>query len=160
PTEFGAAGNVQFHTLPVGRPFQLGPLKIDVCRMRHPGSVHAFAFTENGRKLVYATDIELSEQDVPEDAGQAAVFQDADCILIDSQYTAEDALRHKDWGHSSFNQAVDFASRWNIGRMYLFHHEPTYDDKKLASVLEAARSYAAPAGMEVYLAVEGEEFEL
>lgn len=163
PTEFDAAGRIQFHTVPVGRPFQLGPLRVDACKMQHPGSVHAFAFTEDGRKLVYATDIELSEQDAPADAEQAAVFQNADCILIDSQYTAEDALRHRHWGHSSFKQAVDFAARWNIRRMFLFHYEPTYDDKKLASILEEARLYAArvaPDRLEVDLAVEGQEFEL
>ena len=47
--------------------------------------------------------------------------------------------------------------------MYLFHHEPLYDDKKLYSILESARWYASHtihSDVNVNLAVEGEEVEL
>ena len=86
------------------------------------------------------------------------VFKDADCLVIDSQYTAEEAYRKQNWGHSAFCYAVDFAVHWGIKHVYLFHHEPTYDDKKLYSIVQAARWYAqyiAHNDMTIELAEEG-----
>ena len=47
--------------------------------------------------------------------------------------------------------------------MYLFHHEPMYDDKKLYSILTAARWYAkyiVHADVNVFLAEEGLELDI
>ena len=91
------------------------------------------------------------------------VFKDADCIVLDSQYTVEEASRKQNWGHSAFCYAVDFAIHWGIKKLYLFHHEPTYDDKKLNSILQAARWYAQyieHSDVEIYLAKESQEIIL
>ena len=91
------------------------------------------------------------------------VFKNADCIILDSQYTVEEANRKQNWGHSAFCNAVDFAIHWGIKKLYLFHHEPTYDDKKLNSILQAARWYAQyieHSDVQIYLAKEAQEINL
>ena len=90
-------------------------------------------------------------------------LSNADAIVIDSQYTVEEVYRKENWGHSSFCYAIDFAVYWNIKKVYLFHHEPAYDDKKLNSILEAARWYAQyinHSDIEIYLAKESQEIVL
>ena len=50
-----------------------------------------------------------------------------------------------------------------LHKVYLFHHEPVYDDKKLNSILEAARWYAQyinHSDIEIYLAKESQEIVL
>ena len=87
----------------------------------------------------------------------------ADVIVIDSQYTVEEVYRKENWGHSAFCYAIDFAVYWNIKKVYLFHHEPAYDDKKLNSILQAARWYAQyinHSDIKIELAKEDMEFEL
>ena len=79
-------------------------------------------------------------------------------MLIDSQYTVEEALRKVNWGHSAFCYAIDFAAAWKVKKMFMFHHEPTYDDRKLNTILESAKWYAnyvSGDSLEIDLAREG-----
>jgi phosphoribosyl 1,2-cyclic phosphodiesterase len=155
--------NIIFHTVHAGEPFTVNGVEVCCCRMSHPGNSYSFAFTENGRKFVYATDVELSQKDFIENPIRTAVFENADCIVLDSQYTVAEAYQKENWGHSAFCYAVDFAVHWNIKSVYLFHHEPMYDDKKLNSILLAARWYAEyieHADMKIFLATENLEIQL
>ena len=43
-----------------------------------------------------------------------AVFRDADVVVLDSQYTLEEAQSKEKWGHSAFCYAIDFAVKMNI----------------------------------------------
>ena len=125
--------------------------------MSHPGNSYSYAVTENGKKFVYATDVELSQKDFERTAARTNVFKNADIIVLDSQYTVAEAHQKENWGHSAFCYAVDFAVHWNIKTIYLFHHEPTYDDKKLNSILLSARWYAEyieHPEIQIYLATE------
>ena len=82
---------------------------------------------------------------------------------VSTSYAFEKDYRKANWGHSAFCYAVDFAVHWNIKKIYLFHHEPTYDDKKLDSILNSARWYANyinHSSIQIELAKEGTEINL
>ena len=82
---------------------------------------------------------------------------------IYKEYLADPDKYKENWGHSAFSYAVDFASQWDIGKLYLFHHEPTYDDKKIFSILQSAQWYAqyvAHTQTTLCLAQEGDGFSL
>ncbi len=164
PVPFGAlTKKMNFMTLNPGAPINIGDTQIVCCPMSHPGTSYSYAVIENGKKFVFATDVELRSKDFDSSPIMERVFKDADCIVIDSQYTAEEAYRKQNWGHSAFCYAVDFAVHWGIKNVYLFHHEPTYDDKKLYSILQAARWYAqyiAHEDINIQLAKEDMEIQL
>ena len=129
----------------------------------NPGDSYSFSFEVNGKKFVYATDIELKTTDFSSKTDGQEVFKDADVIVIDSQYTVEEVYRKENWGHSAFCYVIDFAIFWNIKKIFLFHHEPTYDDRKLDSILQAARWYAQYIGhsdIQIEIAKESLEVEL
>jgi len=153
--------NISFHTVHPGTGFDVGGLKVDCCKMSHPGNSYSFSFAENGKKFVYATDVELLRSDFEQsDRIKAAVFENADALVFDSQYTAEEATVKEKWGHSAFCSAVDFAVAWHVKQLYLFHHEPVYDDRKIDSILQAARWYAdyiTHNSIQIFLAAEGRE---
>jgi phosphoribosyl 1,2-cyclic phosphodiesterase len=131
--------------------------------MSHPGCSYSYAFIKDNKKFVYATDVELKSSDFSKTIETEMVFKDADCIVLDSQYTVEEAFRKENWGHSAFCYAIDFAIHYNIKNIYLFHHEPTYDDKKLDSMLQAARWYAQyieHSDIKIHLAKEDSEIIL
>ncbi len=156
--------NLKFHTLEADKEFLLDSIKVNSHKMRHPGDSYAFSFESEGKKFVYATDVELKSSDFNKATNEGqAVFKDADVIVIDSQYTVEEVYRKENWGHSAFCYAIDFAVYWNIKKVYLFHHEPAYDDKKLNSILQAARWYAQyinHSDIKIELAKEDMEFDL
>ena len=150
-----------FHLLE--SPVSIGPLNVEFKKMSHPGDSSSYKITHNGKRFIYATDVELSNADFSPDAENINFFKDADCIVLDSQYTPDDAADKSNWGHSSFSTAVDFAAHWGIKRLFLFHYEPAYDDLKLYEILQSARSYLEEKhikGLEVSLATEGLEIAL
>lgn len=157
------ARKINFHTVTQDEPFLIEGIKVNCHKMRHPGGVTAFSFEVDNKKLVYATDVELKTTDYQDSTEGEGVFKNADVLIIDSQYTVEEIYRKENWGHSAFCYAIDFAIYWNIKKIYLFHHEPTYDDKKLNSILQAARWYAQyidHSDIEIYLAKEAQEINL
>ncbi|MFL5591528.1 MAG: MBL fold metallo-hydrolase [Ktedonobacteraceae bacterium] len=95
-----------------------------------------------GRRLVYATDVEWSEQRYDPDF--LAFAQGADLLVHDAQYTAEDYQKAKrGFGHSTIEMATGVACEAGVRELILFHHEPTYDDAKLdAMEAEARRRFA------------------
>ena len=152
-----------FHLVKEGQPFEVEGLKIVMHKMRHPGNSYSMSFEEDGKRFIYATDVELEQSDFDTSIPRNDFFRDADAMVIDSQYTAEEAMQKVNWGHSSFCNTVDFANAYGIKHLYMFHHEPMYDDKKVHSILQSARWYAeyeAHSPLKVDIAVEGQGFNL
>lgn len=165
PVQFepGFRSDIAFKCIRPGEPFQVGSCAIKAKKMSHPGNSYSYAFTENGRKVIYATDVELSDRETAPTEDNRDFFGGAEAIILDTQYTVEEALYKTNWGHSDFSCAIDFAVRWGIKRVYLFHHEPTYDDKKLHSILQSAQwysQYVVNTDIQVFLAQEGLSFSV
>jgi len=155
--------NMNFHTVKPDSNFKLAGMDVSCQKMNHPGTSYSYALTENNRKFVYATDVELCAADFNSTENKASVFEGADALVLDSQYTVEEAYNKQNWGHSAYCYAIDFAIAWHVKRLYLFHHEPTYDDRKLNGILQSARWYASYVGnnkIQVFLATEGMEIKL
>jgi len=132
-------------------------------RMNHPGGSYAYCVNDNGKRIIYSTDTELTTVDFEKTEENTSFFKGADLIIIDCQYTLGEAIEKYNWGHSAFSLAVDFAANWGIKRMVMFHHDPSYDDHKLYGILQSARWYLERMnikGIELFLAYEGMEISL
>jgi phosphoribosyl 1,2-cyclic phosphodiesterase len=132
-------------------------------RMNHPGDSYAYCVNENGKRIIYSTDTELTANDFQATEENTNFFHNADMIIVDCQYTLGEAIDKYNWGHSAFSLAVDFAANWNIKHMVMFHHDPTYDDYKLHGILQSAKWYLDRMnlkGIELTLAYEGLELSL
>ncbi len=137
---------------------RLGGVRVVPRRMNHPGGCWSYSVLSDGKKVVYSTDTELQPVDFERNPENAAYFRGADALIIDAQYTLGEAIEKFNWGHSSFSLAADFASTWGIKRLVLFHHEPSYDDRKIHKLLQSAEWYVerlAAKGLEVILARDG-----
>jgi phosphoribosyl 1,2-cyclic phosphodiesterase len=146
-----------------GSPVSVGGVRISYRAMSHPGGCFSYAIEERGVKAIYSTDTELREEDFRRTPENRAYFQDADILVLDTQYTLGEAIEKYNWGHSSFSLASDFAATWGIKRLVLFHHEPSYSDLKVESIFKNASWYIEhleSKGIEVYLAREGLEVEV
>jgi len=164
PVEFSSfTKNIKFYQVEPGKEMSVGDFCVNCCEMSHPGKSISYSFEKDGQKIVYATDVELKIQDFSVTPLREKVFNNADVLIIDAQYTIPESVKKENWGHSSFCFSIDFAIFWHIKKLYLFHHEPTYDDKKLESILQTARLYARYVGhpeLEIYLAKEDNEINL
>ncbi|MCL2295331.1 MAG: MBL fold metallo-hydrolase [Spirochaetes bacterium] len=141
----------------------IGKARVTSMAVNHPGGCYAYRVTENNKTMVFSTDTELRETDFHKNEKSIKFYENIDLLVIDTQYTLDEALEKYDWGHTSFSLAVEFASEWMVKKTVLFHHEPLYEDKKLYGILEKARWYANNLYSftpEVILAREGLEIEV
>ena len=151
-----------FHHLK-GNTMDLGQSSVSWRKMKHPGSSYSYKIQEGGSSFIFSSDTELVEEDFKVTPENSLFYSDVDTLIMDSQYTLDEAIEKYDWGHSSYSLAVDFAVAWKIRRLYLFHHEPQYDDKKIYSIEQSARWYLdhqKNSSLEIHSAVEGMEFEI
>jgi phosphoribosyl 1,2-cyclic phosphodiesterase len=145
------------------QPRKIGIGKVYWRPMKHPGGCFAYKIVENGKTMIFSTDTELIERDFLKNDENRKFFQGVDLLILDSQYTLDEAIEKYDWGHSSYSLAVDFAAAWNIKKLVLFHHEPQYNDKKLYSIFNSAKWYLQhleKKGIEIFMARENLEIRL
>ena len=145
------------------KPLRFGSAELTWRELNHPGTAFGYQIREHGKTFVHATDVELLESDFEKTPENTRFFQGADMMILDTQYTLGEAIEKYNWGHTSFSLGVDFATAWATKRLYLFHHEPLYDDKKLHKNLQSARWYANRLGnttLQIYLSEEGTEVEV
>jgi len=82
-------------------------------------------------------------------------------LIHDAQYTpeeyrGEDGPSRQGWGHSTFETAAQLARAAGVGRLLLFHHDPSHDDQAVAQI-EARARWLFPASE---AAKEGQTLEL
>ncbi len=153
----------QSFTVLKGDSIKIGNSTVSWRRMKHPGGSYSYKIEEKGKTMIFSTDTELQDSDFEKNKSNVKYYENSDLIILDSQYTLDEAIEKYDWGHSSYSLAVDFASAWNINKLVLFHHEPLYDDNKMASIHKSAnwyKKYQQNSGIEVILAREDLEITL
>jgi phosphoribosyl 1,2-cyclic phosphodiesterase len=158
-------------SVPFERRMTLGSdLAVEAVPQVHPGGSWGYAFEHAGMRLVYATDSELDMQLLnaksdnlgPEDARRfapevLALYDNADFVIADAQYSDEEYALRRGWGHARFNTVVDLAIAARVRRLALFHHDPHHTDSEMDQLVEQARARARrrEADLEIFAAMEG-----
>jgi ribonuclease BN (tRNA processing enzyme) len=101
--------------------------------------------------LVVCTDVEHGEEIDPR---LVELARGADLLVHDAQYTAEELQKHRGWGHSSFDQAMQLAEMAGVKSLALTHHDPEHDDDFLNRIEKLCRerfsnTVIAREGMEI-----------
>jgi phosphoribosyl 1,2-cyclic phosphodiesterase len=86
-----------------------------------------------------------------------ALCRDADVVLHDSQYTAEELVARATWGHSAIEYAVRLCTLANAKRLLLFHHDPSRTDDQIDRLVAQWAGSTAPI---VEAAFEGDLVDL
>lgn len=143
--------------------FENKKLLVETHPLKHPGGSYAYKFTENGKRFIFATDAEFTGEDWDYIREISPFFLGADLMVLDSQYTLDESFTKFDWGHTSYTMAVNVANHWQVRNLVLTHHEPSYSDKKVFSILEDAQehlSHLKGSNLKIYLAREGMSFTI
>jgi phosphoribosyl 1,2-cyclic phosphodiesterase len=152
PVELNAMG-AQFEFLSLGDKETFYGATVTVMPQYHkmPGGSYGFRIEDESGILVVCTDLEHINGI---DENIVDLARDADLLIHDGQYTTGEFEKHKDWGHSTWEQAVEVAKRANVKQLVITHHDPDHDDDFL-DIQEAecrkafANSSFAKEGMEV-----------
>ncbi len=154
--------DIDFVKVPV-EGIRIGSGRVVPRAVRHPGGCFSYKVVEDNKSMIFSTDTELRESDFEKSSSNIEFYKNTDLIVLDTQYTLDEAIEKYDWGHSSFSLGVEFAAEWKIGKLVMFHHEPLYEDRKIHDILNKAKWYAGHLYSnrpEVMIAKEGLEIEV
>ncbi len=170
--------------------FQLGPFHISTCYLNHPILCLGYRVTYGEKTLVTVYDNEpfrnvfaeemgergdLDEgyyEEAIKEAEEAVKLQnqkiidfskDANLLIYDAQYTADEYKTKIGWGHSTFQHAIEAGMASSCQRLALFHHDPIRSDKELDTHQVESINRARELGAEemlVFFARERLEIEL
>ena len=139
--------------------------EVRAVRVRHPGGALGYRFSatcESSGGLVYISDNELAgtdAHDTPADWRRRLVefVRGAQVLVHDATYTAAEYERHRGWGHSTDEDAIDLALEARVHTLVLFHHSPDRTDVELDQrVFECTALVASRGGdLRVIAAAEG-----
>ncbi len=137
--------------------FCLGDVEVTTAKSNHPGGSTIFSLKYNEKRIVYATDFEHDEEEGGAFSQLIAFSEGADLMLYDAQYTPEQYVRCKGFGHSSYDKALELYEKAHIKEMMLIHHSPFNTDEMMDSIEKEIinTSEAAKAGL-IRLAKEGD----
>jgi phosphoribosyl 1,2-cyclic phosphodiesterase len=133
-----------------------GPIQIHYHNVHHPGVTYGYRLTVDGKSVVYMSDNEIdflkssierraeefdaderslmARIELEERQSELAAVRGADILIHDAQYTPCDYDRKRGWGHSCYIDTVNFAIDAGVKALYLYHHDPTYDDAKVDAI--------------------------
>jgi phosphoribosyl 1,2-cyclic phosphodiesterase len=152
---------VSLHDVP-REPFTVGSLTISGQAVIHPGPTVGYRINGPAGTVAYLPDHEPALGAptfplAPEWTSGHELAADADLLIHDAQYTAEEYLERVGWGHSSIEQAWAFAVQAGAKRLVTFHHDPDHDDDELDAIISDLDTRDGP---EVIGGREGMELRL
>jgi len=160
----GAA--IEFVRLEPGRRYDIAGLRVTPKLQLHAGDSYGYRFERDGKVVVYSTDSEHKLDSAEETESFVRFFFGADLVIFDAMYSLADAVSVKeDWGHSSNMVGVELCQLAGARRLALYHHEPVFDDQRIAAIeaetrrLESLTRQEAPE-LEICAAYDGLEIEI
>jgi phosphoribosyl 1,2-cyclic phosphodiesterase len=154
---------VHVHDVAVSE-FEIGPFRIQSNLICHPGPTLGYRISTSECAVAYLPDHEpalgLRGQFLDSDwTSGYSLAAGVDLLIHDGQYTETEYAACVGWGHSSIRQALQFAALADVGRLVLFHHNPTHTDDDLDRIIENAVAHEQPS-FAVTGGMESETFQL
>jgi len=139
--------------------FRIGDIPVTACPTNHPGGSLGYRIETPQGAIVFLSDHETAGPDEPR---IREFIAGAALLIADAQYDAAEIVTRRGWGHGCVDDVLDLAAGIGIGRVILFHHDPSHDDDFLDRLVGEARARAGRdhPGMIVDAAREGDQIEL
>lgn len=122
------------HQVPTER-VAIGAFEVETALVCHPDPTVGFRICEGSAVVTYLPDHEPAlgaPPNLPPDWISGHVLaQDADLLIHDAQYTADEYAERVGWGHSSMTQTIEFAEVARVKQLAPFHHDPGHSDEDL-----------------------------
>jgi phosphoribosyl 1,2-cyclic phosphodiesterase len=154
PVELGAM-SADIHVHELREDVTIGPLEVKNFYLNHPALCLAYRISDGKRHFVYATDNEpyqgtlfrhtqlsSAATDFPTYLDEKFVdfMLGADLLVGEAQYTNEEYVEKRGWGHSTVESLVRFAVQADVKTLALFHHDPMHNDDFVDAMVRDANN--------------------
>jgi phosphoribosyl 1,2-cyclic phosphodiesterase len=128
--------HIAFHDFVAGEDLQLhADLRVETTALRHPGNAIGYRIHCGGSSVCYITDTEHPADGLDDNLLRFA--DGADVMIYDASYTDAEYRSRIGWGHSTWQAGVSLADAAAVGRLVLFHHDPSHDDDAMDAIASA-----------------------
>lgn len=138
--------------------------EIEYMLANHPINTAIYKIYINGLSIVFSPDNELGpggREDDPDFYDRLSKFIDGvDVLIHDAQYDRDSYRERVGWGHSAWEEVVDFASRARVKNLFLTHHDPDSNDNELNELDAQIQKEFGDAFESIQLAREGVKFNV
>jgi phosphoribosyl 1,2-cyclic phosphodiesterase len=135
PVEIFAA-ETSYHDFRAGETLHPRPgVVLKTAALNHPNGATGYRIEFDGRAICYVTDVEHQGDTL--DPTVLKLIDRADLFIYDCTYTEDEYPRFKGWGHSTWQHGVKLADAAKVGRLVVFHHDPSHDDRFMDHIAAA-----------------------
>ncbi len=161
-------GTIHYRELTEGQ-HEIDGVRVTAQYLNHPALCLGYRVEADGVAVVYLTDHEPFSETLwradaepgkidsilhANDRRHAEFMRGADLVIHDAQYTPEEYVTKKNWGHSTYEYAVALTAAAGVKTLALIHHDPLHDDATMEAIEARGVAYAA-GRVEVFCACEG-----
>lgn len=117
--------------------FDIGTVTVVPIHLSHPNGGRGYKFIEDGKSFVFLTDNELGYMH-PNGLtldDYAEFSQGAELLIHDAEFTPDEYKRFIEWGHSSYADVLDLASKAGIKKLGLFHLNQNRTDDAMDEIV-------------------------
>ncbi|MDP1820406.1 MAG: MBL fold metallo-hydrolase [Acidimicrobiales bacterium] len=149
-------GDIRFHDV-WEVDLELDGAKVKVRPVPHVGLTNGYRVEMGGASVAYLSDHQMPLEGSTTVSDTVLELCDGvDLLIHDAKYTEAEFPARSTWGHCTVDYAVHVAKEAGVGRLALFHHDPTHDDDTVDDIVAHARRLAEGSGLaEVVGASEG-----
>jgi CheY-like chemotaxis protein len=155
--------------------FNVGDVQVRTQFLNHTVLTLGFRITSGGTTVVYVADHEPfsanlykagvknpSTEDIIHagDRRHVEFLAGADLVIHDAQYTNDEYVSRRNWGHSTVEYVLDVAMAANAKQVVLGHHDPEHSDEFLEAIETQCRDQVRALGSELHVAVAAEGLEI
>ena len=115
---------IQFHTLEPRKPIMIGDLKVTPYQLDHPDPCWGYKIENGGKSYAHCVDTEGTRVSREEMGPDLPLYENADLMYFDAQYTFPELAEKANWGHSAAQIGLDIAFREGIKQVLFAHHDP------------------------------------
>jgi phosphoribosyl 1,2-cyclic phosphodiesterase len=129
--------------------FKIGSITVVPIHLSHPNGGRGYKFIEDGKTFVFLTDNELGyihPNGLTLNDYVAFSFQ-ADLLIHDAEFTPEEYHRYIEWGHSSYEDVLNLASRAEVKKLGLFHLNQNRTDDAMDAIVDDCRQVIDGKGL-------------
>jgi phosphoribosyl 1,2-cyclic phosphodiesterase len=119
--------------------FAIGSVLVRAQRANHPGVCVGYRLFSPDGLVAFFPDTEPRT----DDHEMIEFVRDADVLILDSQYDKAEYKKHTGWGHGCVDDSVALALKAGVKHLYLFHHDPDHDDRRMDELVKHARKLVA-----------------
>jgi phosphoribosyl 1,2-cyclic phosphodiesterase len=117
-------------------PVEVASITVTAFGVNHPQGAVGYRLDGPTSALAVITDHETTLDWAPH---LMAVAQGVETVIYDAQYLPSEIPSHIGWGHSTWEDAVEFAAELGAERLILTSHDPHRTDDEIDAITAAAR---------------------